>query len=136
MRIVVDTNILFSLFWEKSFTKEILSMTNFELISSEVALEELKKYSSLIISKTKINKPRFEKTLFNLRGIVTFLRKKEYSEFIQEAKKISPDPNDADFLAVCLKLKCPLWSNDKILKNQEKVHVLSTKDIVEMIFGG
>ena len=52
MRIVVDTNILFSFFWKDSFTRNILLNPNFEFISSVFAIAELKKYASLIMKKT------------------------------------------------------------------------------------
>ncbi|PIN95725.1 hypothetical protein COU56_00710, partial [Candidatus Pacearchaeota archaeon CG10_big_fil_rev_8_21_14_0_10_31_9] len=54
--------------------------------------------------------------------------------FIKEAEEISPDKKDAEFLALCLKFSCVLWSNDSALKNQNKVKVLSTEDLIEILF--
>lgn len=48
MKIIVDTNILFSFFWQESLTRKLLITSNLELISSEIALEEIEKYSQEI----------------------------------------------------------------------------------------
>ena len=69
-----------------------------------------------------------------LKEIVEFVDKKEYYQFLKDAEIISSDKDDSDFFALCLKNSCFLWSNDLILKNQKKVEVLSTKDIIEIIF--
>ena len=38
--------------------------------------------------------------------------------------------NDIDFLALAMKLKLALWSNDSLLKKQNKVEVFSTMDLL------
>ena len=63
-----------------------------------------------------------------------FLPQKDYTKFLSNAKEITPDIKDADFLALCLKENSILWSNDNLLKNQDKVKVLSTEEIVRLIF--
>ncbi len=134
MKIVVDTNILFSFFWKNSLTRRLLLTSNFDLISSEFALEELNKYSGEICQKLKISMKIFVEELSELNKIIKFAPKKEYSTFLKEAEEISPDEKDSEFFALCLKYSCVLWSNDLALKNQNKVTVLSTEDIVDIIF--
>lgn len=46
-------------------------------------------------------------------------------------KKISPDPNDADYFALALMLKCPIWSNDKELLKQNVVRIYSTGELIK-----
>ena len=48
---------------------------------------------------------------------------------MDEAKKLSPDPKDTEYLALALKLNCAFWSNDKKLKTQNKIKVYSTEDL-------
>lgn len=134
MKIAVDTNILFSFFWQKSLTKRLLITSNFELISPEIALKELEKHSNEICDRLKINKKIFNKQFKELKKVINFVNKKEYSNFIKEAEEFSPDKADADFFALCLKNECFLWSNDALLKRQEKIKVLSTKEIIEIFF--
>lgn len=56
-------------------------------------------------------------------------------ELFQEYKEggiiISPDPKDAPFFALALKLKGIIWSNEPRLKRQSKVKVFSTKEMRE-----
>lgn len=134
MKLVVDTNILFSFFWKDSVTKKLLLNSTLDLISPEKALFELDKYSKDIIEKTKITKIEFDSLLKELQSVLKFISRKDYEYFLAKAEKISPDKDDADFFALCLKYNCFLWSNEDILKNQEIVNVLSTKEIINLLY--
>ena len=134
MKLVIDTNILFSFFWENSFTRNLLISKKFDLISPEISLKEIQKYSKDIIKRTKTNKKIFIKYYNNLKKVVTFINEKEYSSFLEEADKISPDKTDSHFFALCLKNNCHLWSKDSLLKKQNKVQVFSTEEIIELLF--
>jgi|SRR3989344_3427597 len=134
MKIVADTNVLFSFFWKYSTTKKLISSINFEIISPEKAINELNKHADEIIKKTGIKEKEFKEYLDELKIIISFVNEKEYSSFFDESIEISPDKNDAHFFALCLKESCFLWSNDYLLKQQNKVKVLSTEDIIEILF--
>lgn len=134
MKLVVDTNILFSFFWEGSFTRKFLVSKKFDLISPKTSLKEIIKYSKDIIKRTKINQSKFNEYYNNLKKFVIFIDEKEYINFLKEATDISPDKNDSHFLALCLKNKCLLWSKDSLLKKQNKVKVLSTEEIIKLLF--
>ena len=133
MKIVVDTNILFSFFWEGSITRKLLLASSLELISPEYALEELRKYKAEILRKTGAKDTAFEGYLRELKRVVKFIKKTEYSDYSNEAKIISPDKKDSEFLALCLKESCHLWSNDLLLKRQNKVKVLTTEEIIRLL---
>jgi len=134
MKIVVDTNILFSFFWKDSVTRKLLVASNFELISPKIALEEIKRYSTDIIKKTKITQKNFDRDFLNLKKVVKFVDTKKYSSFLREAERIAPDKDDTQFFALCLKFSCFLWSNDSMLKKQNRIKVLSTEDIIGILF--
>ncbi|MEK6913762.1 MAG: PIN domain-containing protein [Nanoarchaeota archaeon] len=133
MKCVVDTNVLFSFFKKYSLTRKFLLSSN-NFISSALALTELKKYSSLIISKSNISEREFSIELNRLKKYVKFFPSHFYKEYLKLALAISPDKDDADFLALCIKMQFPLWSNDKDLKKQDKVTILSTEDLVNVLF--
>ena len=133
MKLVIDTNILFSFFLHSSTTRKLILTTNFELVSPKLALEELFKYSEEIITKAGIKKQDFQKDLEALKGIVKFIEKEDYLPQLNAAEEISPDKADAEFFALCLKFNCILWSNDFVLKEQDKIRVLSTGDIINLI---
>jgi len=52
---------------------------------------------------------------------------------LYEAEKFSPDEKDIMYLALALKLKSAVWSNDKKLKTQDKVKVYSTNDLLGIL---
>lgn len=41
--------------------------------------------------------------------------------------------NDAIYFAVALYKRCPIWSNDKLMAKQDRVKVISTKDLLAIL---
>ncbi len=140
MLFVVDTNILFSFFWQNSPTREIL--TKHKLVSPETSLKEINKYESLILSKTKISSEEFSSLKKELAMLIDFIPEEEYSKSFKQAEKLSESFsenekqeffNDIDFFALALKLKLPIWSNDKLFKRQSFVEVFNTKEVLTLL---
>lgn len=132
MEFVVDTNVLFTFFWEGSFTRKLLVKQELELFSPEFALEEINSHCDEILKKTGISLEEFKKLRKELAILVEFIPLEEYSSFMDKASAI-PDPDDVDFAALALKLNCPIWSNDKGLKQQSRVKVFSTSELIESL---
>jgi predicted nucleic acid-binding protein len=132
MKFVIDSNVLFTFFWKGSFTRKLFLNQDLELISPELSLKEINKYSEYIMGKTKLSSSNFEKIKRELGILVKFISMDEYSGYLKKALKISPDKNDVDFFALALKNKCPIWSNDKLLKKQTVVNVFSTFDMLKV----
>ncbi|HIJ03012.1 TPA: hypothetical protein HA369_01705 [Candidatus Woesearchaeota archaeon] len=61
---------------------------------------------------------------------ITISPKEDYQQYLTPAKHITPDENDTEYFALALKLSCPIWSNDKRLKNQEKIRIFSTTELL------
>jgi predicted nucleic acid-binding protein len=57
----------------------------------------------------------------------------QYRDLEADARSITPDVDDWPFFALSLKRDCALWSDDKKLKNQDRIKVLNTKDILDII---
>ncbi|MFH1649223.1 MAG: PIN domain-containing protein [Candidatus Woesearchaeota archaeon] len=130
MKLVVDTNVLFTYFWESSLLRTVLKTEKLVLLAPEYALVELNKHKELITKKTGITSRKFRVMLAELAETVEFVPLEEYSGFLKKAIKITPDEDDVDFFALALKEECALWTNDKGLEQQNFVLVYSTKDIV------
>lgn len=129
MRLVVDTNILFSVFWKRSMLPRVMASQELELYSPEFALEEIKRYEQEIRAKTGLSKEEFNAKREELAILVGFVPLEEYQKFLKQLTS-TPDKDDIDFLALALKLKCPLWSNDKALKRQGNAKIMSTKELL------
>jgi len=133
MELVVDANIVISaLISSLGKTSDIIFSDKFKLYAPEFLLEEIDKHKKEISDKSGLS---FEKIDLLLSLISLHLKIIPFSEFkdlIEKASKICPDPNDIEYFALALKLGCPLWSNDKILK-QSPLKVLSTQEVVNLI---
>lgn len=142
MRIVVDANVLFSFFKKDSFTREfVISNRSLELISPEVTLGQLAKYSDRISSKSGLSKREFEEVFLQLALYVGFIPVDEYKDKFKEAKALVDGwskeeckefMEDIDFIALALKEGCAVWSNDKLLKKQAMVNVLGTGELCRL----
>lgn len=142
MRLVLDTNILLTYFWETSTLREVCKLRKAELFAPEFALKEFKKHARDIAKRAGVPDERFEgvcKELFSKIVVIDF---RDYEEFFKECREAFAEldkgerrelEEDADFLAVAVMLCCSLWSNDKLLKKQSRVDVLNTKEIVSLL---
>lgn len=131
MRLVVDTNILFSYFWKGSMTRDLLMTPGLELFSPEFALEEINNHVSEIKNKTGLTSSTFATMKADLAIKVVFVPISHYKRFLRRAMDISPDPNDTDFFALALAIPAPVWSNDRRMKSQDVVRIFSTKDLLD-----
>lgn len=128
LELVADTNILFSFFWKGSGTRRLIE--KLELHSPEYALEEINGHSAELMEKAGITEKEFSAMRKELAIAVEFVPFVAYSNAMPSAQKASPDSDDVDFLALALKLGLPLWSNDRRLRSQSAVLVLSTFEVL------
>ncbi|MEK6927842.1 MAG: PIN domain-containing protein [Nanoarchaeota archaeon] len=139
MKLVLDSNILFTYFWGKSVLADLLNYKKLDVLSPEFALSEINKHEDEIIKKTGLTKKEFKDRYQELVSKITLVQLKDYEDYIKELARIFSHLNekdkeelflDIDFIALALKENCALWSNDLLLKKQNKVIVLSTKEVL------
>ncbi|MEK7670872.1 MAG: PIN domain-containing protein, partial [Bacteroidota bacterium] len=63
MKLVLDSNILFSAILKNSTTRNILVSEEFELFLSEYALLEIDNHRQFLLDKTKLSESAFTTTL-------------------------------------------------------------------------
>ncbi len=130
---MANTNVLFSFFGKSAITREVIFLLSGRIISPEFAIEELREHKDEVIKKAKISESEFSEIINVLREHVIFVEESFYAEFIPLALEISPDKDDADFVALALKVNAPLWSNDKRLKEIREIEVLSTRELLKLL---
>jgi predicted nucleic acid-binding protein len=133
MRLVADTSELFSFFNSESKARELSLSSKTELFSPYYSLEELHEKKGKIINCFSLTEAQYAIIIKLLETVVKYIRVDEYSKCLPEAMELCPDPDDVDFFALALKLDCPLWSEDRLLKNQSKIKVYSTQELKDMV---
>ena len=133
MELVVDANILFSALIKNSVTAELLFEDSLKLYTPEFIIEEFFNYEDIILKKTSRSRESFIQIMHALKEVITVIPKKEYISFFEKAKTISPDEKDVLYFALAIKMNCGIWSNDKKLKEQNKVLVYSTTEVMNFV---
>jgi len=134
MKLIIDNNILFSIMKPNSVASKLFSLLNSEFIAPSFILYEFNKYYDECLKKSGLPKREFDKRKSEIFARISFTEFKEYKEYLQEALKELIDEDDAPYIALALKIKSQIWSNDKDLKKQNKVTILSTEDLVNILF--
>ena len=133
MDLVVDANEIFAALIKESKAYELIFDERLHLFSTEFFFTEFEEHSKEIREKTGKTEEELNNLLDVLIKRIALVPMEELLPYLDEAEKISPDPEDVAYIALALKLKCAIWSQDRKLKEkQSKVQVYSTEDLVKM----
>ncbi|OGY48310.1 MAG: hypothetical protein A3D39_00560 [Candidatus Buchananbacteria bacterium RIFCSPHIGHO2_02_FULL_39_17] len=134
MELVADANVLFSLLiaTKQSKTADLFFSDELTLYAPELIVKECIEHRSEICEKSGLDAKDVDILLTLFSAKINILSFYEFDNYIPMAKNICPDPDDVEYFAVALKMKCPLWSNDKRLKLQDKIKVLSTFELISL----
>ena len=133
MDLVVDANEIFAAIIKENKTHELIFDERLHLFTTEFFFAEFKEHSEEIQEKTEKTEEELNHLFDVLKKKITLVPLEELLPYLDEAEKISPDPYDVAYIALALKLKCAIWSQDRKLKEkQNRIQVYSTKDLVKM----
>jgi len=138
MKLVVDANVLFSFFKRDSVTRRLIVdpelELNLELFTPVHALEELKEHEGEM-RKFGVSSGDFDVILSSLSLFVNAVPQSFFEPLLSEAGKLLPkDPDDAPYIALALKLNCPIWSEDRELREgQSRVKVYPTRELLKLL---
>ncbi|MBI2628657.1 PIN domain-containing protein [Candidatus Pacearchaeota archaeon] len=133
MNLIIDANILFSALIKDNLSHTLLFNEKFRLFTPEYIFTELEEHKEEILDKTERTTEEFFKMIETLKRRIVIVPLEELVPYIEEAENITLDTDDMAYFALALKLKCPIWSNDKHLKNQDKVIIYSTEDLLNVL---
>lgn len=133
MDLVVDANVLFAVLIKDNFSSQLLFNEKFHLFRPEYVFIEIEEHLEEIISKTERTIGEFYNLLEVLKRRIVLVPLEELTEYIGAAEKITPDPDDMAYIALALKLNGAIWSNDKELKEKQKViKIYPTHELVRL----
>ena len=135
MELVIDANILFSALIKDGYIRRLILLGDHSFFVPEFIFEEMNKHKDIILEKADITEDELNEILGLIieNTNIEIIPKEDFKNYLETAKEISYDIDDVQYLALALKLKCPVWSNDKDFKKQNKVKVFSTKELLKEI---
>ena len=134
MDLVIDANIVFSaLISSEGKTAELLFSNKVKLFAPEFLFEEIEKYKEEIIQKSGLSEVEFDLALAIIKSKISVVPEQEFSSSFAQAEEVCPDPNDREYFALAISLHCSIWSNDKRLKNQNDINVISTTELLDKL---
>lgn len=133
--LVIDANVLISALIKEGFIRQFITDFELNFIFPEFGLEEIYRHKSEIIEKAKINKKEFDVLLLRLLKYIRLIPLEIIISRREEADKIIGhiDKKDAAFIASALAFNCPIWSDDKHFKKQNKIKIITTKDLIGLL---
>lgn len=139
MFLIIDASILFSFFNPNSARRHIIessSALGFRIISPDFAFDELTEDKHKIQKYAEIRELEFIILFSLLEKKVESFPEDTYRAFLPEANKISPhgeDTKDDPYFALALALNCIIWSDEAAFKQQSRIKVLNTKELLELL---
>ncbi len=132
MQLIVDANAVVSLLIKPGKPLDLLLIEELELVAPALLFEEIDRNKDEIVQKSYLSKEEIEKFLCILRKIIKIVPEEDFLRFREQASQICPDSKDMPYFALALYLHCPLWSNEKKLKEQRQVQVYSTHELIRL----
>ncbi|MCD4740454.1 hypothetical protein K8R43_04675 [archaeon] len=118
MELILDANILFSALLKSGLTRELMLNSELILHTPEFILSEFFKHIEELEGKTHLNKKELKELMVELltHAKVKVIPKDELEPFMSEAKKVSPDPDDALYFAAANQLFLGPHASELLLK--------------------
>ncbi len=133
MEVVVDTNVIVAALLRAGLTRNLIFSEELQLTSPDYAYTEIKNHEEEYLKKSGLEREPFERAVEIVLSRITPAPEEEYEGQKTAAQGFSPDPSDWPFFALALTRRCSLWSNDRQLKKQNRVRVIGTAELLEML---
>lgn len=135
MKVVIDSNVLFSALIKNSITRRIIFEYNGFFLFPSYIFEELQKHKQELLTKSGMNPEDFNKLLALLLKKVKIIPDKILLPYREKALEIVKDIDKDDAVFIACALAYPssiIWSDDKQLKKQSKIKVVNTAEFIDL----
>lgn len=136
MRIVIDSNIVFSALIKDSENRRIILNYQGLFLFPSFIFEDMNKYKELLLKKSGMNNEDFETLLRLILKKVEIISEDKLTLQREKALEIVKDIDQKDAVFFACALAYPgsiIWSNDRNLKKQSTIKVLDTSEIKNVI---
>ena len=130
-KLAADANVILSAIAGKAALRVFL-MEGIEIVTTEFNVSEVREYISVIAEKYGFGEEILESQLKLLPLLI--YQQKFYADFLDKASKrlAESDEDDKELLALSLKLKVPVWSNDRHFQHSG-VEVYTTAKLLKIL---
>ena len=103
-----------------------------ELVAPELLFEEIESNKNMIIEKSKLTEKEIGEFIEILKDRIKIIPEELLLDYREKADGICPHKKDITYFALALFLKCPIWSNERRLKEQDYVKIYTTHELMEL----
>ena len=133
MLVVIDANVVISVFIKPGMPISLLFKEDLNIFAPELLLREVEENKEIIYEKSELTREEITKALNIIKQRITFIPEREFTYQRESAEKICPDKKDLSYFALALHINCPIWTNDKKLKQQPHIKVYATHELIELL---
>ncbi len=133
MELVVDANVLFSALIAGGKTRELLYSEKVNLIAPEFLMTEVENHQEEICEKSGLSEEEFKFVLILFRKRIDIVPREDFEGYLNRANEHCPDPDDTEYFALAMSEDAVLWSDEKRLKDQDEIEVISTSELIRML---
>lgn len=111
-KLAADANVILSAVAGKAALRVFLK-EDIEIVTTQFNIDEVREYLSVIAGKYNLSEELLESQLKLLP--LKIYSQDQYRQFLSKASKVMSgrDMDDIELLALAMKLKAPVWSNDR-----------------------
>lgn len=130
----VDTNVLIAALIKDGIVRKIITSSNINFIFPEYGVEEIYRYKEEIKKKSGLTEKEFNTLILRILKHVRLIPLNLIIDFKDEADKIMSNihKDDSVFIALALAFDCPIWSDDKHFKKQNRIKIFTTKEMINL----
>jgi predicted nucleic acid-binding protein len=128
--------VLFAALIRRNATFLLLFEDSLKLYAPDFISDELALHKDELLEKTSQTSSEFDQAYLALSKRLHMVPTSRFAGHVPDAQALSPDPKDVSYFALALYLggDVALWSNDKRLKSQDRIAIVSTSELIELLY--
>ncbi|MDZ7688653.1 MAG: PIN domain-containing protein [Halobacteriales archaeon] len=132
MKLVCDTNVVFSALIAGGKTRELILSDQTNLYAPEFFFTELDNHRHEIEDKSQLSEEQLSLLLNVLFKDTEVVPREEFEHELEQASQLigDTDSDDVSFLALALHLDADIWTDDTDFEKQDEVTVWKTHELV------
>ncbi|MBI4360235.1 hypothetical protein HY572_00500 [Candidatus Micrarchaeota archaeon] len=133
MRLTVDANVFFAALIRSGLSRRILFHPDLDLSSPYFLLDEVRKYRSVLLAKSRLPEAEFDDAMALFLSQIELVPKNAVLPYVPAASQLVVDPKDWPYLACALAKDSEILSNDPHLHAQKRVTVYSVNQLAKTL---